>query len=152
MIILKLQILNVLIKIIRHILINMILLTMWNPWKQMTITNTKRYIRNMKTVMKFLSTQPKKTKHWLNGGYLNKSLVCTYEQRTDRTLYGITRTPSDNTPRVTYLHSHQLLQIPAEGASRRAYLVGTAIGSDLPSHAISLGWKIVIRFSAKASK
>ena len=47
--------------------------------------------------------------------------------------------PSDTPPRVTYLHSHKLLQGPAEGAFRRSHLSGTASGSDLPPHAISSG-------------
>ena len=41
---------------------------MWNPWMtQMMMTNKKRIIRNIKTLMKVLSTKPNKKKHWLNG-------------------------------------------------------------------------------------
>ena len=88
MIILKLQILHNLKKMIRHILIKMIILQRWNIRKiLMTMTNTKRILQNIKTVMKVLiilksqilcvmkvlSTQPRKKKHWLNGWCLEVS-------------------------------------------------------------------------------
>ena len=73
-----------------------------------------------------------------------------YERRTDRPSQGSTGTPSDTPPCVTCLHTNQLLQGPAEGESRRAHLVRTASVSDLPSHAISSGRPIFIRFSLKS--
>ena len=62
------------------------------------------------------------------------------------TSLGSTGTPSDAPPRVTYIHPHQLLQGPVEGESRRAHLVRTASGYDLPSPAISPGRPIVFGF------
>ena len=46
--------------------------------KQMMMTNTNRIIRNIKKVMKLLSTQPKKSKHWLNGWCLRISKENSY--------------------------------------------------------------------------
>ena len=53
--------------------------------------------------------------------------------------------PSDSPPRLTYIHTHQLLRVPVEVESRRAHRVGTASGSDLLSPAILSGRTIVFR-------